>query len=85
MFKKESDRATTAPKTLDLKPPYLEKVAEKELPGDYKVPTFQKFDGWKGITKEHVSRFLDSMGKHAKDSKLYLSDFSKSLTDRVYT
>lgn len=59
MFKKERERATTAPKTLDLKPPYPDKVVEKEFPTYYKVPKFQRFDGRKGNTKEYVSRFLD--------------------------
>lgn len=47
MFKKERDRVTAAPKVLNLKPPYLEKVVEKEFPTDYKVPKFQKFDAEK--------------------------------------
>lgn len=45
MFKKECDRVATAPKTLDLKPLYPEKVVEKDFPAEYKVPKFQKFDG----------------------------------------
>lgn len=61
MFKKELDRAATAPKALDLKPPHLGKVAEKEFPAEYKVLKFQKFKGRKGNTKEHVAYFLDSM------------------------
>lgn len=48
MFKKERDRATILPKTLDLKPTYPNKVVEKEFPADYKVPKFQKFM----VTKE---------------------------------
>lgn len=85
MFKKERERATTAQKALDLKPPYPEKVLEKDFSAEYKVSKFQKFDGRKGNTKEHVSRFLDSLGKYAKDPELYLREFSKSLTDRAYT
>lgn len=60
-------------------------MAEKDFPMEYKIPKFQKFDGHKGNTKEHVARFLDSIGKYAKDQKLYLREFSKSLTDRAYT
>lgn len=85
MFKKDRDRATTTPKAMDLKPPYPEKVLKKDFPTDYKVPKFQKFDGRKGNTKEHVSRFLDLLGKYAKDPELCLREFSKSLTDRAYT
>lgn len=82
MFKKEHDRATIAPKTLNLKPPYLNKVAEKKLLAEY--AKFQKLDGRKRNTEEHVSRFLDSMEKYAKDPELYLREFTKSLTDRAY-
>lgn len=85
MFKKERDRATTAPKTLHLKPPYPEKVAEKDFSAEYKVPKFQKFDGHKGNRKEHVSRFLDSLGKYVKDPELCLKEFSKTLSDRAYS
>lgn len=56
MLKKERERAATAPTVLDLKPPYPEKVLEKDFPAEYKVPKFQKFDGRKGNTKEHVAR-----------------------------
>lgn len=76
MFKKERDRATTAPKAMNLNPPYQEKVVEKDVPTHYKVPKFQKFDGRKGDTKEHVSRFLDSLGKYTKDLDLCLQEFS---------
>lgn len=85
MFKKERDRAVTTPKALDLKPPYPEKVAEKDFPTEYKVPKFQKFDGRKVNMKEHVSRFLDSLGKYEKYPELWLREFSKSLTYRAYT
>lgn len=83
MFKKECDRATTAPKFS--KPAYPEKVVKKEFPTDYKVPKFQKFDGRKGNRKVHVARFLDSMGKYARDQELCLQEFSKTLIDRAYT
>lgn len=63
MFKKERDRAATEPKAFDLKPPYSEKVTEKDFQAEYKVSKFQKFDIGKENTKEHVSRFLDSLGK----------------------
>lgn len=76
MFKKERDRAATAPKALDLKPPYLEKVAEKDFPTEYKVPKFQKFDGRKGSTKEHVSRFLDSWENTRRTRSSALKSFS---------
>lgn len=81
ILKKERDRATTHPKAMDLKPPYIEKVLEKDFPADYKIPKFQNFNCRKGNTKEHASRFLDSLEKYAKDLELCLREFSKSLTD----
>lgn len=41
MFKQERDQATTALNILNLKPPYPEKMVEKEFPTDYKVQKFQ--------------------------------------------
>lgn len=49
------------------------------------MPKFQKFNGRKGNTKEHVARFFDPMGRHASDAELCLREFSKSLKDRAYT
>lgn len=43
---------------------YLTDVTAKPYPSEYKVPKFQKFDGQKGNTKEHVVSFLDFMGPH---------------------
>lgn len=81
MLKKERNWAATTPKSLDLKPPYSDKVAENDFPTEYKVTKFQKFDGRKANTKEHIAHFLDSMGKYAKDQELCLREFSKFLTD----
>lgn len=83
MFKEEHDRATTAPKTLNQKPPYLNKVAEKKLLAKY--AKISKVRWSQRNTEEHVSRFLDSMGKYTKDPELCLREFTKSLTDRAYT
>lgn len=70
MFQKGTRPAAIAPKNLDLKPSYSDKVAEKDFSTKYKVSKFQKFDGRKGNIKEHVARFLDSMVKYAKDQEL---------------
>ncbi|GKU89659.1 hypothetical protein SLEP1_g3772 [Rubroshorea leprosula] len=43
------------------------------------------YDGRKGSTVEHVSKFLDAMGVHANNRDLCLREFSKSLSDRAYT
>lgn len=85
MFKRDCERASTASTSLDLKLPYFNKVPAKKYPPKYKVPKFQKFNGFKGNTNEYVARFLDSIAPFSKDTELYLREFSKSLTDRAYT
>lgn len=70
---------------INLKPHYPVEVTIMPYPWEYKVPKFQKLDGQKGKTKEHVVRFFGSMGFHAHDTDLFLGEFSKSLTDRAYT
>lgn len=82
MFKKERDRATTAPKAMDLTTQPREGGRE-DFRTDYNVLKFQKFDRQKGNPKKHVSRFLDSLEKYAKDSELCLREFSKLLMDRA--
>lgn len=64
MFKKERETASIVSIIFYLKPPYSDLVAAKQYPQEYKVPKFQKFNGHKGNTNEHVTRFLDSMGPH---------------------
>jgi hypothetical protein len=49
------------------------------------VSTFTQYNGHKGNTTEHVSKFLDAMVPHAGNGNLCLREFSKSLTDRAYT
>ncbi|GKU96174.1 hypothetical protein SLEP1_g9441 [Rubroshorea leprosula] len=39
----------------------------------------------KGSAVEHVSKFLDAMGAHARDRDLCLCKFSKSFSDKAYT
>lgn len=34
---------------------------------------------------EHISKFIDTMGPHARDKELCLREFAKSLVDRTYT
>lgn len=51
-FKKE--KASSSSVLLELMLPYLDVVAVKPYPFRYKVPKFQKFDGRKGDSKEHV-------------------------------
>lgn len=42
----------------------------KPYPVGYTIPQFQKFDGRRGNTREHVVRFLDSIRAHANDVDL---------------
>ena len=66
-------------------PPHLAEIFCKLYLAGYEAPHFTLFDGKKGNPKEHVNRFLDAMGSHARDHDLRLKEFSKSLTDRAYT
>lgn len=56
----------------------------KSYPVGYTVPNFQRFDGRKRNTIEHISLFIDAMWPFAHDPELCLRKFSKSLTDRAY-
>ena len=58
---------------------------DKPYPNNYRTPIFVPYDGRKGNTIEHVSKFLDAMGQYAGNEELCLREFSKSLTDRPYT
>ncbi|CAL9005414.1 unnamed protein product, partial [Prunus brigantina] len=58
---------------------------QQPYPKGYEAPTFVLFDGRNGSPKEHVNRFIDALGPHARDYNLRLREFSKSLTDRAYT
>lgn len=49
------------------------------------MPNFQKFDGCKGNTREHITSFINSMDPFTLDVELCLLEFSKSLVDRAYT
>lgn len=57
-----------------------EKVTAMPYPAEYKIPKFQKFDGRRGDSKEHIRPFLNSMGAFSYDNFLCLKEFSKSLT-----
>lgn len=66
-------------------PPYLMEIFRKPYPAGYESPHFVLFDERKGNPKEHVNRFIDTMGPHAGNHDLRLREFSKSLIDRTYT
>ncbi|KAF7138338.1 hypothetical protein RHSIM_Rhsim07G0161100 [Rhododendron simsii] len=69
----------------DLCPLYRTTVASMPYPEGYMVPKFIRFDGRKGNAKEHVIRFVDSLGIHSGDRNLRLREFSKSLKDKAYS
>lgn len=64
MLSKEEEKDSKRIIGLNLKPPYLDKIARKPHQVGYVVPHLQKFDESKGNTHEHVVRFLDSIGAH---------------------
>lgn len=59
MLQKEKERASVSFFSLDLKATLPFEVAAKPYPSKYKVPKFQKYNGWKGNKKDHIVRFLD--------------------------
>lgn len=71
MFKREMERASTASSSLNLKPPYSNKVASKQFLLKYKVPNSKVYTH-KGNTKKHVTHFLDSMVPFLKYTELGL-------------
>ena len=60
-------------------------VGRPPYPKNYKTPIFVCYDGRKGNTIEHVSKFLNTMGQHAGNEELCQREFSKSLMDQAYT
>ncbi|CAL5420724.1 unnamed protein product [Camellia sinensis] len=69
----------------DVKPPYPIEMLSYPYPEGYTVPMFIKFDGKQGNAREHVVRFIETLGIHGSDHVLRLREFSKSLTNRAYS
>ncbi|CAL5386670.1 unnamed protein product [Camellia sinensis] len=69
----------------DVKPPYPIEMLSYPYPEGYTVPKFIKFDGKQGNAREHVVRFIETLGIHGSNHVLRLREFSKSLTDRAYS
>ncbi|KAA8550222.1 hypothetical protein F0562_001906 [Nyssa sinensis] len=65
--------------------PYPKEIALLPYPEGYTAPRFVRFDGKRGISYEHVHRFIESLNTYASDQNICLREFSKSLTDRAYT
>ncbi|OVA08654.1 hypothetical protein BVC80_1613g33 [Macleaya cordata] len=66
------------------RPPYPSELQQRSFPKGYFSPTFTLYNG-EGSAREHVSRFLETLGEHEGDFDLRLREFSKSLTGRAYT
>jgi len=67
------------------RPPYPLRILSKPYPEIYEPRTFTQYDGRRGSTVEHVSKFIDTLGPYTADEDLCLREFSKSLCDRAYT
>ena len=65
----------------DVKSPYPIEMLSYPYPEGYTVPKFIKFDGKQGNAREHVVRFIETLGIHGSNHILRLREFSKSLTD----
>lgn len=80
----EKEKISSTVAGLNLRPLFPVSITMKPYPAGYTVPNFQKFDGRKGNTIEHIARFVDAMRSYAHSPELCLREFSKSLTDRAY-
>ena len=70
---------------LDLKLPYNQCIAIKPYPQDYVSLKFMLFNGKNGSAKEHLLKFIETLGVYGLDEDLKLKEFSKSLTEKAYT
>ena len=70
---------------MDLKLSYHQRIAAKPYPKDYVSPKFMMFNGKKGSAKEHLLKFIETIGVYGLDDDLKLKEFSKSLTEKAYT
>lgn len=84
MLRREKEKAYVSSTCLDLKPPYAVEVAIDPYSVRYVTPLFQKFDSRRENTREHVVRFLNSIGSHAHYVDLCMRELSKFLMDRAY-
>ena len=85
MSDKDIGSTTNNQQSIIRRPPYAIELLDKPYPKNYKTPIFVCYDGRKGNTIEHVSKFLDAMGQYAGNEELCLREFSKSLTDWAST
>ncbi|KAH7861632.1 hypothetical protein Vadar_028658 [Vaccinium darrowii] len=69
LIQSEKNPFTSTP-DIDLRPPYPFTITSLPYPEGYTVPKFVRFDGRIGNAKEHVTRFVDSLGIHSGDRNL---------------
>ncbi|XP_028063532.1 uncharacterized protein LOC114266798 [Camellia sinensis] len=69
----------------DVKSPYSQEILTMPYPIGYTMPKFIKFNRKQGNTREHVVRFIETLGVYGSDHSLRLREFSKSLTERAYS
>uniref|UniRef100_A0A2N9F487 Uncharacterized protein n=1 Tax=Fagus sylvatica TaxID=28930 RepID=A0A2N9F487_FAGSY len=85
LLKQERERPPKEPRHFVRRPPYPIELLKEPYPEKYDTPVFALFDGRKGSSMEHVSKFLDSMGPFAAHGDLCLREFSKSLVEEKIT
>lgn len=72
LVRQEKEKVSSVTRCLSLKLPYLASVVTKPYPMGYTVPNFQKFDGWRGSTREHIAHFIDTMRPLSHKTELCL-------------
>lgn len=84
-LKQERGRHPKIPKQFSRDLSFSTELLNKSYPKGYESLKFNPYDGRKGSTMEHIGRFVDTIGPHARDKELFLREFAKSLVDRAYT
>ena len=67
------------------RPFYLLRVLSKPYTERYEPRIFAQYDGRRGSSIKHVSKFIDTLGPYIAEDDLCLREFSKSLCDCAYT
>ena len=82
----EQERARTPKERFyTQRPLYPLKVFSKPYLKRYELRIFAQYDGKKGSTVEHMSKFIDTLSPYTANEDSCLREFSKSLCDRAYT
>ena len=85
LIEREQAKISKVPRHFVRQPPYPSELLHKPYPRNYEVPTFSLYNGRRGNALEHVSKFIDTMGLYASDSKLCLHKFFKPLSNKAYS